>query len=148
MKSCCWREDFVKEQRENFLKFIESFSEFTGLNCSLEKASDPFFTNEVPDKGALQNHLESKFELLVPLGNQHSDLAVASVNWHSDFFGRSFKIRDKSNYYMSSCCLAFGLERLVFAFLTQHGMDKSKWPEQMQKTFENFDSSGLPLPIP
>ena len=128
-------EEFVKSQREIFLKFIESFASFTGLACSLEKASDPFFTNEIPEKGALQNHIESKFELLVPLGNGRSDLAVGSVNWHNDFFGRSFEIRDNSNYYMSSCCLAFGLERLVFAFLTQYGLVKTEWPEEVQKAF-------------
>jgi seryl-tRNA synthetase len=135
-------EDFVKSQRKAFIKFIESFASFTGLACSLEKASDPFFTNEIPEKGAVQNHIESKFELLVPLGNQRSDLAVGSVNWHSDFFGRSFEIRDNSNYYMSSCCLAFGLERLVFAFLTQHGITKTDWPTKVQKAFADFETKG------
>lgn len=135
-------EEFVKSQREIFLKFIESFASFTGLACSLEKASDPFFTNEIPEKGALQNHIESKFELLVPLGNGRSDLAVGSVNWHSDYFGRSFEIRDNSNYYMSSCCLAFGLERLVFAFLTQHGMTRSEWPAEVKKDFADFETNG------
>ena len=134
--------DFVKSQRKTFIQFIESFATFTGLACSLEKASDPFFTNEIPEKGALQNHIESKFELLVPLGNGRSDLAVGSVNWHSDFFGRSFEIRDNSNYYMSSCCLAFGLERLVFAFLTQHGMTRSEWPAKVQKDFADFETNG------
>jgi len=136
-------EEYVKSQRETFLKFIESFASFTGLACSLEKASDPFFTNEIPEKGALQNHIESKFELLVPLGNGRSDLAVGSVNWHSDFFGRSFEIRDNSDYYMSSCCLAFGLERLVFAFLTQYGLVKTEWPEEVQKAFaDDFGKNG------
>ncbi len=135
-------EEYVKSQREIFLKFIESFASFTGLACSLEKASDPFFTNEIPEKGALQNHIESKFELLVPLGNGRSDLAVGSVNWHSDFFGRSFEIRDNSNYYMSSCCLAFGLERLVFSFLTQYGMTRSEWPAEVQKDFADFETNG------
>lgn len=135
-------EEYVKFQRETFLQFIESFASFTGLACSLEKASDPFFTNEIPEKGALQNHIESKFELLVPLGNQKPDLAIGSVNWHSDFFGRSFEIRDNSNYYISSCCLAFGLERLVFAFLTQHGMTRGAWPAEMQKALNDFEAGG------
>jgi len=43
---------------------------------------------------------------------------------------------------MSSCCLAFGLERLVFAFLTQHGLIKTGWPEEIQKAFDNFESNG------
>lgn len=137
-------EEYVKSQRETFLQFMESFASFTGLACSLEKASDPFFTNEIAEKGALQNHIESKFEFLVPLGNQRPDLAIGSVNWHSDFFGRSFEIRDHSNYYMSSCCLAFGLERLVFAFLTQHGMTRSAWPAGMQKALNDFEAGGSP----
>ena len=136
------QEGYVKSQRETLLQFIESFASFTGLACSLEKASDPFFTNEIPEKGVLQNQIESKFELLVPLGHNKPDLAVGSVNWHSDFFGRSFEIRDSSNYYMSSCCLAFGLERLVFAFLTQHGLIKTDWPEEVQKAFDNFGTNG------
>ena len=142
------QEEYVKSQRETFLQFIESFASFTGLACSLEKASDPFFTNEISEKGALQNQIESKFELLVPLGHQRPDLAVGSVNWHSDFFGRSFEIRDSSNYYMSSCCLAFGLERLVFAFLTQHGMDISTWPSEVKKNFQDFESYGSSAKAP
>ena len=136
------QEGYVKSQRETLLQFIESFASFTGIACSLEKASDPFFTIETPEKGALQNQIESKFELLVPLGHNRPDLAVGSVNWHSDFFGRSFEIRDSSNYYMSSCCLAFGLERLVFAFLTQHGLIKTGWPEEVQKAFDDFGTNG------
>ena len=136
------QEEYVKSQRKNFIEFIESFANFTGLACSLEKASDPFFTNEIPEKAALQNYIESKFELLVPLGNEKADLAVGSVNWHGDFFGRSFQIRDRSDYFMTSSCLAFGLERIVFAFLTQHGMDSNSWPSIFRKAFHVFELGG------
>jgi acyl carrier protein len=44
---------------------------------------------------------------------------------------------------MSSCCLAFGLERLVFAFLTQYGLVKTEWPEAVQKAFaDDFGTNG------
>ena len=39
-------------------------------------------------------------------------------------------------------CLAFGLERLVFAFLTQHGMTRAEWPAEVQKAFADFETNG------
>ena len=34
-----------------------------------------------------------------------------------------------------------GLERLVFAFLTQHGMIKTEWPSNVQKAFDDFEAN-------
>jgi acyl carrier protein/seryl-tRNA synthetase len=136
------QQEYVKEQREKFINFIDSFSDFCDLSCSLEKASDPFFTSDIIQKGALQNHIESKYEFLAEIGTTRPELAVGSVNWHSDFFGRSFEIHDNSKSYVNSCCLAFGLERLVYAFLIQYGTNQNNWPIKVKDAFNNFNSLG------
>ena len=34
---------------------------------------------------------------------------------------------------IASCCVGFGLERLVYAFLCQHGLDDSRWPASVRR---------------
>ena len=48
-------------------------------------------------------------------------VAVGSLNYHTDFFGRAFAIAVDGSGPMHSVCVAFGLERWVHAFLVQHG---------------------------
>ena len=37
---------------------------------------------------------------------------------------------------MHSVCVAFGLERWVYAFLAQHGDDPARWPEPVREAPE------------
>jgi hypothetical protein len=55
-------------------------------------------------------------------------LAVGSLNYHTDFFGRAFNVEVDGAGFMHSVCVAFGLERWVHAFLAQHGQDPARWP--------------------
>ena len=56
------------------------------------------------------------------------DLAIASLNRHHDHFGTAFAItRDGAPAY--SACLAFGLERWLFAITHRYGTDPRSWPD-------------------
>ena len=57
------------------------------------------------------------------------DLALASTNFHRDFFGETFDIaRDGAPAF--SGCAAFGLERWLHALLAIHGADPGEWPTE------------------
>ena len=104
------------------------------LASEIRTASDPFFI--APDamaKTHFQLSSETKYEMsaLLPGGER---LAVGSLNYHTDFFGRAFDVQLEGGGPMHSVCIAFGLERWVHAFLQQHGRDPKGWPDVVRQT--------------
>ena len=98
--------------------------------------TDPFFI--APDASAktyFQLSAETKYEMSLLLPDDHR-LAVGSLNYHTDFFGRAFNVEIEGHGYMHSVCIAFGLERWVYAFLAQHGTDPTRWPAVMRSAPE------------
>lgn len=99
------------------------------LASEIRTASDPFFVaSDAVAKTHFQLSSESKFEVVLPLLDGDL-LAVGSHNYHSDFFGRTFNVMVEGAAAMHSACVAFGLERFVFAYLQQHGSDPNHWPD-------------------
>lgn len=128
---------FVAEQRRRLM--AESFSLFEKwqLTGHCETANDPFFTAEgATDDGFMQRLMELKYELRLNLDDATS-IAVASFNLHNDFFGRAFNILHPDGRHIRTACAGFGLERLVFAFLCQHGLDPAGWPSEVRLAAEN-----------
>jgi seryl-tRNA synthetase len=128
--------DDVLEKRERSLEMMAQFLETHRLAGEIRTASDPFFV--APDavsKTYFQLSSDSKLEvsLLLPDGERS---AVGSHNYHSDFFGRAFSTEIEGAGPMHSVCVAFGLERWVYAFLRQHGSDPAAWPEPMRQASE------------
>lgn len=118
----------VEKFRKSLLVDIFTFAEKLNLSGRLERAYDPFFVND-DNKGKifLQKLSPLKFELKIKT-DEENFLAVASFNNHQDFFGKRFRIslRDKSNAH--SVCVAFGIERWVYAFLSHYGLNEKTWP--------------------
>lgn len=128
--------DYVLGEREKGNERVADFLESHELAGEIRTASDPFFI--APDAGAktyFQLSAETKYEisLLLP---EDERLAVGSLNYHTDFFGRAFNVQVEGSGYMHSVCIAFGLERWVYAFLCQQGSDPAKWPKVMQRAPE------------
>ena len=72
---------------------------------------------------ASQREQELKFELLVPIAATEPT-AVASFNYHQEHFGRDVRHRDWRTAAMAhTACLGFGLERIVLALFSTHGLD-------------------------
>jgi seryl-tRNA synthetase len=118
----------VLARRERGIALVSRLLEEHELAGEIRTASDPFFT--APDnlaKTFFQLSSETKYEVSLPLPDG-ARLAVGSLNYHSDFFGRAFRVAVESAGPMHSVCIAFGLERWVFAFLAQHGEDVAAWP--------------------
>jgi seryl-tRNA synthetase len=128
--------DDVLAKRAVSMDMMAAFLEAHQLAGEIRTASDPFFV--APDavsKTYFQLSSDSKLEvsLLLPDGERS---AVGSHNYHSDFFGRAFNTEIEGAGAMHSVCVAFGLERWVYAFLQQHGSNPSAWPEIMRQAPE------------
>jgi seryl-tRNA synthetase len=137
------REIVFLGRREDVLALRDQGNEIVGryladheIAGEIRTASDPFFI--APDAAAktyFQISSETKFEisLLLPQGER---LAAGSLNYHTDFFGRAFDCAVEGAGPMHSVCIAFGLERWVYAFLAQHGDDPLKWPDPVRRAPE------------
>lgn len=125
--------------RDQSIKMISELLDVHMLAAEIRTASDPFFL--APDavaKTYFQLKSDSKFEisLFLPDGAR---LAAGSLNYHSDFFGRAFDAKVEGGEPMHSACVAFGLERWIYAFLAQHGSDPRRWPDPVRTAPEFRD---------
>lgn len=128
--------DSVQSSRARSIDMMCEFLEQHRLAGEIRTASDPFFiAPEAAPKTCFQLSSESKFEvsLLLPGGER---IAVASHNYHADFFGRAFNIILEPAGHSHTGCVAFGLERWVYAFLAQHGSDLRNWPAIVRSAAE------------
>jgi seryl-tRNA synthetase len=120
--------DFVLENRETARQRMQPVFEEIGLAYRVESANDPFFIGEFRKQAAFQSAFQLKFEIRAALPFSHSTLAVGSYNYHQDFFGRNLNISLPDGSPAHTGCVAFGLERMAYAFLAQHGLDSANWP--------------------
>ncbi|OGO38367.1 MAG: hypothetical protein A2W35_03920 [Chloroflexi bacterium RBG_16_57_11] len=124
--------DFVLENRELARQRMAKFFEAIGLAYRVESANDPFFIGEFRKQAAFQSAFQLKFEIRASLPYKDSTLAVGSYNYHQDFFGRSLNISLPDGSPAHTGCVAFGLERIAFAFLAQFGLYPAQWPAQVR----------------
>ncbi|HEX6290017.1 MAG TPA: hypothetical protein VFZ66_12545 [Herpetosiphonaceae bacterium] len=120
--------DFVLDSRETFMRHCFELIDELQLSGYCEVANDPFFCNQ--DTAAriwAQKVLEMKYELRLKVAADRT-IAVGSFNFHEEFFGENFNIRSDAQGWARTGCVGFGLERLVFAFLCQYGLDERDWP--------------------
>jgi len=120
--------DFVLENREIARRRMAKIFAEIGLAYRVESANDPFFVGEFRKQAAFQSAFDLKFEIRARLPFKDDTLAVGSYNYHQDFFGRRLNITLPDGSPAHTGCVAFGLERMAFAFLAQFGLDESRWP--------------------
>jgi hypothetical protein len=133
------RREAVLAARDRAVDLVADVLATHRLAGEIRTASDPFFV--APDavaKTYFQLSSETKYEvsLLLP---DHERLAVSSLNYHTDFFGRAFDVSLEGGGAMHSVCVGFGLERWVYAFLAQHGSRSSEWPDVVRGAPEFAD---------
>ena len=129
----------VLAARDRSIEMMSDFLDGHRLAGEIRTASDPFFiAPDAVSKTYFQLSSDSKFEvsLMLPGGER---TAVGSHNYHSDFFGRAFHTEVEGGSPMHSVCVAFGLERWLYAFLQQHGSIPACWPDPVRKAPEFQD---------
>jgi seryl-tRNA synthetase len=118
----------VLDARERLMELVFALLDELGMVGFCEVGNDPFFVGE--DTSARtwsQRMLELKYEVRLQVSPDRT-VAVGSFNFHDDFFGRNFNITRDGTEPLASGCAGFGLERLLFAVLCQHGPDPAGWP--------------------
>lgn len=117
--------------RERALAFLAAVTGALGLGGRLSPANDPFF---LVDQDAGRPGAEdadgavSKMELRLGLYDDKS-VACASVNVHGSFFAERLDISGPDlGESLWTACVAFGLERWVWAILVQFGPHSERWP--------------------
>ncbi|WP_051385659.1 hypothetical protein [Actinokineospora inagensis] len=121
-------EEFATGCRNTVMSAAYALLEELDLVGFCEVANDHFFGNaDTAGKILSQRMMELKFELRVPVAADRT-IAVGSFNLHGHFFGESFDITGPDATPIASGCVGFGLERLAYAFLCQHGPDPAGWP--------------------
>lgn len=124
--------EWVLGERKRGVEMVSAFLDQHDIAAEIRTASDPFFlAPDAVSKSYFQLSSDTKYEIAALLPDQ-SRLAVGSLNYHSDFFGRAFDVQVEGAAAMHSVCIAFGLERWVYAFAMQHGLDAAKWPAVMR----------------
>jgi hypothetical protein len=125
-------QDYVLAQRQRAIDATVPLLDEWGLSYEIRSATDPFFIEEYAS-ATFQLAFDLKFEIRAVLPYKQKTLAVGSFNFHQDYFGRSLNISTNRSEAAFTSCVGFGLERLVLAFLAQHGLDRRNWPDAVAR---------------
>ncbi len=91
-----------------------------------EIATDPFFDPASNPKFLMQTIDPVKQEMIFLKGSPE-ELSIGSINFHKNYFGEGFGIKVNGETAFSGC-VAFGMERWIYALTKIYGTDESKWP--------------------
>lgn len=132
-------ESFVQAARRRALALVDELFRRCELSFTIATASDPFFATVAAAKKFWQQSQEVKHEILVPYergpdGGERS-VAVGSVNYHENFFGRRFAIGAHDGELAHTACVGIGIERLMLAVFAQHGFAAAGWPRVLAEAF-------------
>lgn len=127
-------EPFVLEARQRLIEKLSAFLSRLELHAKIETANDPFFANESAMKSVFQNAHRLKYELLATIPHLGREIAVGSINLHTDFFGKAFDIRSAGGAAAHSGCIGVGMERMTYALYCQHGPQLRAWPRSLLDT--------------
>jgi seryl-tRNA synthetase len=97
--------------------FLDEFATALDLPLDIKTATDPFFDVDGP-RATMQRRFPVKEEFVFD-----GKVAIASLNFHRNFFGERFAIRKRDGEYAHSGCVGMGLERWIHALLERYGED-------------------------
>lgn len=114
---CVGPRESVLDHLADHKQRLVDFAAELGLPLVVRAASDPFFD---PDgtRAVMAKLFPVKEEFVFG-----GSLAIASVNFHRDFFGRRCDIRLEDGSFAFSGCVAFGLERWIASLWEHFGHD-------------------------
>jgi len=124
---CIGEREAVLEHAASFKKRIAGLAERLGLPLEVQAATDPFF--EKDSARTLMQQLFPVKEEFVFGGS----LAIASVNFHRNFFGERCAITLADGSPAFTSCVAFGLERWVAALTEHFGPDNATLLERIRE---------------
>jgi hypothetical protein len=112
---CVGDRDAVLAHLAHFKERILAFASAIGLPLSAKPSSDPFF-DASGARAVMQQLFPVKEELVH--GDDDHEVALASLNYHRNFFGERCEIELPDGTPAFSSCVAFGLERWIAVLLS------------------------------
>ncbi|MGZ3768621.1 MAG: hypothetical protein ACXVCR_01235 [Bdellovibrio sp.] len=109
---------FLSKYKELVTQKLKSLT----LPVEWEIATDPFFDPTKNPKFLMQQLDPVKQEMIF-----NKSLSIGSINFHKNYFGDAFSITHQGQSAFSGC-IAFGLERWIFAIVSKYGLDPKDWP--------------------
>lgn len=106
---CIGTRDEVQDHLRHFKQRVSGFGEALGLGLAIELGEDPFY--EPKGARSLMQQLFPQKEEFVYGGS----VAIASLNFHRNFFGERCSITTAGGQPAFTGCVAFGLERWLHA---------------------------------
>lgn len=125
---CIGSKNDVQAFLTDYRSFLERAITTLELPVEFKLATDPFFNPENSPGYIMQLIDPVKHEMVYEGG-----LAIGSLNYHRQTFGEAFNLQ-VAGAKAYSACIAFGLERWMFAVMNTHG-------ESALKLIEEFNSS-------
>lgn len=122
--------NYVKKSVSEYRHLSTRVMESLGIKSFCELANDPFFlVDDMDNKIKAQNILGSKYELRTFINSLES-IAVASFNLHGQFLSKRFKLylNKENSTFINTGCVGVGLERFLYGFITQYGINEENWP--------------------
>ncbi len=127
------------EDRMQVAKGLWDFwQEVFRVNARLDTANDSFFASNYKKLRFFQILGDSKREFKWKIPAHDSYTACGSMNFHRTHFSKPYNIRNESQDYCYTSCLAFGIERLAFALLSQKGADPIAWDERTRAEISRY----------
>lgn len=117
---CLGTAEEVQRHLGAFKERILAFTGELGLALDVEVASDPFY-QPGSSRALMQKLFPQKEEMLYG-----RSLAIASLNFHRNFFGERCDIRTADGEPAFTGCVAFGIERWLHALLDRFAGDAAQ----------------------
>lgn len=114
---CIADSDTVKTHLDSFKRRIAGFAEDIDLPLEKQMATDPFYQQQ-SSRALMQSLFPVKEEFVYG-----GSVAIASANYHRNFFGERCNIRLADGSPAHSGCVAFGIERWIHALFDRFGND-------------------------
>ena len=111
---CVGSAEGVKRHVLSLKQTVSRFADAIGLPVVVEAASDPFF-DRASERAVLSRLFPTKEEL-----QYAGEVAIASFNFHRNFFGERCRITSGGDFAFSGC-VAFGVERWIHALVDHFG---------------------------
>ena len=117
---CIGSAEEVQAHLGGFKERILGLSEQLGLNLDIQVATDPFYEPQ-SSRAIMQKVFPQKEEFV--FSGSDGAVAIASLNFHRNFFGERCQIQLADGSPAFTGCAAFGIERWYYALLDRFHQD-------------------------
>ncbi|HWC63734.1 MAG TPA: amino acid--[acyl-carrier-protein] ligase [Rhizomicrobium sp.] len=122
----------IKSFRDPWIERAQVIARSLALPHAVDVANDPFFGRVGALMAAAQRGDALKFELLVPIRSKDKPTACMSFNYHRDYFGAVWGLKNGRGEVLHTGCVAFGMDRLAVALFAVHGAKVKDWPQSVR----------------